>query len=146
MTDPKVLRLKTPEDCESFATNVQKTHPELAKEARRRAVELRAAQYGAKSDAEREALKAVYAFEEARSQATGRKAHASRTWQSIKRKGILATVEAIVKRKTSTEGYATLMKAGLEDFTFEAVVLRHRGTFSKEAIEQAQTRINERKV
>lgn len=146
LADYRVLRLKTPQDCESFAINVQKEHPELAKDARRRAVELRSAQYGAKTDAEREALQAVYAFEEVRSQETGRRAHASRTWQSIKRNGILATVERLVSRTTATEGYAALVEAGMEDFTFEAVVLRHPVAFSDKAVEQAKKRINERKV
>lgn len=37
-------KLKTPEDCEQFASNVEKRgNPELAVAARRRAVELRAA-------------------------------------------------------------------------------------------------------
>jgi hypothetical protein len=144
MTDLRVLRLKTPADCESFAHNVQNQHPELAKEARRRAVELRAAQYGAKSDVEREALAAIYAFEEVRSQQTGRRAYASRTWQSIKRNGILATVERLVSRKNETVGYTALAEAGMEDLTFEAVVLRHPRAFSVEAVEQAKTRIRER--
>lgn len=146
MTDLRVLRLKTPDDCESFARNVDKTHPELAKQARRRAVELRAARYGAKSDAEREALEAIYAFEEVRSQQTGRRAYASRTWQSIKRNGILPTVERLVSRKVETVGYTALAEAGMEEFTFEAVVLRHPDAFSKEAAEQAKRRISEREV
>jgi hypothetical protein len=40
--DP-IPRLKTPEDCEQFAINVEKLgKPELALRARRRAIELRA--------------------------------------------------------------------------------------------------------
>lgn len=146
MTDPLVLRLKTPDECESFARNVQKDHPELAKEARRRAVELRAAHYGAKSEAERDALAAIYAFEEVRSQQTGRRAYASRTWQSVKRHGLLPTVERLVSRKTETVGYTALADAGMEDFTFEAVVLRHPDAFSEEAVARAEARINEREV
>ena len=56
MSDYRVVRLKTPEDCEGFALNVDKKHPDLAKQARRRAVELRAGAHGATSDAEVEAL------------------------------------------------------------------------------------------
>jgi hypothetical protein len=59
-----ISRLKTPEECEQFAKNVVEKYPALAGEARRRAVELRAATHGAKNAAEREALQAVYAYEE----------------------------------------------------------------------------------
>lgn len=77
--DQKVLRLRTPEDCESFATNVEAKYPALAQEARRRAVELRAHNFGAKSEAEREALQAVYAYEEVLCRKNGKKTRASRT-------------------------------------------------------------------
>jgi hypothetical protein len=92
--DEKVARLKTPEECERFAKNVRDKHPALAKEARRRAVELRAAAYGAKSAAELEALQAVYAYEEVLSAKKGKRIYASRTWQMIKRHGILGAVES----------------------------------------------------
>src|SRR5215207_755972 len=93
MTDPTVARLKTPEDCEQYAKNVEAKHPELAKQARRRAVDLRSLKYGANTEVEREALRCIYAFEEARSQQTGKRAYASRTWQSVTRNGILPTVD-----------------------------------------------------
>jgi hypothetical protein len=139
--DSRVARLKTPEDCEQFAKNVQAQHPDLAKAARRHGVELRSLHYGAKSEVEREALRCIYAFEEARSQETGRRARASRTWQSIVKHGIIPTVEKVVSRKAATEGYDALVKAGLEDFTFEAVVLKFQEYFSAEAIERAKGRL-----
>jgi hypothetical protein len=146
MYDHRVLHLKTPEECESFAKNAERLgHPELAQQARRRAVELRAAAYGANSDAEREALEAIYAVEEILSQRNGRKTRASRTWQSIKRHGILQTVERVVSRRQPTDGYTALVEMGMDDFTFEAVVLRHRALFQPETIERAKTRIAERK-
>ncbi len=144
MTDSRVLRIKTPEDCEQFAKNVEGTHLKLAKQARRRAVELRAANYGASSDAELEALQVVYAIEEIRSKLTGKKARATQTWQSIQRNGILPTVEKVVVRKTITEDYEALVEAGMEDFTFERVVQRHHALFSAEAVAQAEARLRER--
>lgn len=141
MVDPTVERLKSPEDCEQYAKNVEAKRPDLAKQARRRAVELRALQYGANTDAERDALQAVYAFEEVRSQEAGRRVRASRTWQSIQRHGIIPTVERVVGRRTVTEGYDALVNAGMEDFTFEAVVLRHPDVFSAEARDQASARL-----
>jgi hypothetical protein len=38
--DEKVKKLKTPEDCLQFIKNVRDKKPELARQARRRAVEL----------------------------------------------------------------------------------------------------------
>lgn len=46
--DERVARLTTPEECEQFAQSVEAQSPELALEARRRAVELRAAKHGTK--------------------------------------------------------------------------------------------------
>jgi hypothetical protein len=144
MPDYRVERCKTPEDCESFAQNVEKAHPVLAREARRRAVELRAEREGASTEAERDALRAVHAFEEVRSQEAGKRVRASRTRQGFQRNGILPTVESVVSRNKPTEGYASLVEAGMDDLTFEAVVLRHPEQFTAEAIEQAKRRIAER--
>ena len=60
--DERVARLRTPEECEQFIINVRARLPELAQAARRRSVELRAAEHRAESAAEREALAAVYAL------------------------------------------------------------------------------------
>jgi hypothetical protein len=146
MTDYRVGRCKTPDECEIFAKNVENGHPELAKAARRRAVELRATEHGAKTETELDALRAVCAFEQVRSQETGRKARANRTRQSFDRIGIVATVEKAVSRKTKTEGYAALVEAGMDDFTFEAVVLRHHDSFTPAAIAQAKKREAERQA
>ena len=77
--DETVRRLKTPQECEQFIKNVQEKYPALVIEARRRSVEMRAEAYGAKTEAENEALKAVYAYEEVLSAKRGRRTHASRT-------------------------------------------------------------------
>jgi hypothetical protein len=62
--DERIAKLKTPEECEQFAINVEaRGLKDLAMSARRRAVELRAAAHNATSVAEREALEAVYAYE-----------------------------------------------------------------------------------
>ena len=140
--DPKVLRLRSPEDCESFATNVEAKHPSLAQEARRRAVELRAQSFGAKSEAEREALRAVYAYEEVLSRKNGKKTRASRTWQMIKRHGIIEAVQRAVCRKEETMGYTALVDVGMQDFAFECVVLRHPDLFSAEAVAISTSRVS----
>jgi hypothetical protein len=141
--DETVRRLSTPEECEQFIKNVQEQYPALALEARRRAVELRAAAHGAQTAVEREALRAVYAYEEALSAKRGRKTRASRTWQMIKRHGIINAIERAVNRKHETLGYTTLMEMNMQDFAFEAVVLRYPDLFSPETIERAKVRMEE---
>jgi len=141
--DEKVARLKTPEECERFAKNVRDKHPALAKEARRRAVELRASAYGAKSAAELEALQAVYAYEEVLSAKKGKRIYASRTWQMIKRHGILGAVERAVNREAETAGYKALVEMGMQDFAFEAVIVRYPELFSPEAVKHANARVEE---
>jgi hypothetical protein len=83
--DERILRLNSAKDCEQFAKNVEGKFPDLAREARRRAIELRAADHKAESEAEREALQAVYAYEEVLSAKNRKKTRASRTWQMINR-------------------------------------------------------------
>jgi len=143
--DETVRRLKTPEECEQFIKNVQEKYPALALEARRRAVEMRAAAHGAQTAAERESLQAVYAYEEALSAKRGRKTRASRTWQMIKRHGIIRAVERAVNRKDETLGYTTLIEMNMQDFAFEAVVLRYPDLFSPATIDRAKTRMDESK-
>jgi hypothetical protein len=125
--DPRIARLKTPQECERFAKNADALNkPELAKSAKKRAIELKALEHGAKSDAEREALEAIYAVEEMATQRNGRRTKAARTWQSIRRYGILETVERVVSRPKATDAYNDLVELGLDEFTFEAVVIKYQ--------------------
>ena len=140
MTDI-IDRLTTPDECEQLAKNVQKDNPELAIRAHRKAVELRAANYGAKTAAEQEAMRAVYAYEECLTKKNGRKTRASRTWPMIENRGIIEAVERAVTRKTETQGYAILAEMGMQDFAFEHVVLRHPELFSQKAIERSKERV-----
>jgi len=139
--DERVQRFKTPEECERFARNVIDKYPNLAQEARRRSVELRASAHGALTAVEAEALKAVYAYEEVLTAKHGRRIRASRTWPMIERRGIIGAVEEIVKRRKETTGYLALVGMGLQDLAFEAVVLRYPESFSKEAIERSTQRL-----
>jgi len=141
--DERISRLTTPEECEQVALNVETRLPELAREARRRAVELRAAAHGATSEAEREALEAVYAYEKVLSVKKGKNVRASRTWQMIKRHGIIIAVERAVNRQQETAGFKALVDMGMQDFAFEAVVCRHPSVFSPEALKHSQDRLKE---
>jgi hypothetical protein len=141
--DDRVAKLKTPEECSIFEKNVtERGRPDLATAARKRAVELRARQYGAESDAERECLEAVYAYEQVLSTKNGRRTTAARTWQMIKHHGIIGAVERAVNRNTETVGYTALLAMGLEDFAFEAVVVRCPSLFSSEAVRHSQARVD----
>ncbi len=141
--DATIARLDTPEKLEQFAINVEPHSPAHAQAARRRAVQLRAAQYGAETDIERECLEAIYAYERAESQIRGRKFRASRTWPMIERRGVIPAVEFVVTRRAETTGYRTLIEMGLQDMAFEAVVLRHPHAFSPEAVKASRERLRQ---
>ena len=142
--DEKVTRLKTPEECERFAKNaLERNRRDLADEARKRSVELRAEAYGAKTRAERECLEAIYACEEVLTAKNGRRTRASRTWPMIKKHGILGAVERAVNREAETAGYTALLEMGLQDYAFEAVVVRYPELFSPETVQHSRARVNE---
>lgn len=137
--DPRVAKLKTPKDCETFAKNArERGAPHLAEEARQRAIQLRAEEHGAKTDVERECLEAVYAYEEVLSVQKGKKQRASRTWPMIHEHGVLPAVERIVMKRTESVGYIALAEMGLKEFAFEAVILRHPEFFSSEVVARSR--------
>ncbi len=141
--DERVARLRTAAECEQFAKNVAERLPDLAQAAKRKAVELRAESHGAITQAEREALQAVYAYERALEEKHGKAVRANRTWQMIKRHGIIKAVERAVDRPAETSGYKALLEMGMPDLAFEAVVCRHPDVFSQEAVSRAQERLQE---
>lgn len=55
--------------------------------------------------------------------------------------GIVGAFQRIVLRHEDTGGYKVLVDMGLEDLTFEQVVLRHRDAFSPEAIRAVEERL-----
>ena len=140
--DHRVLKLKTPDECAQFATNAKaKDAPELADQARKRAVQLRAEAHGATTEVEKECLQAVYAYEEVLSAKRGHRQPASRTWQMIQRDGIIPAVERVVTKREVSTGFTALAEMNLMDFAFEAVILRHPETFSVEAREISAQRM-----
>jgi hypothetical protein len=142
-----ISKLKTPEECAIFEKNVtERGHPDLALAAKKRAIELRAQSHGATTEAERECLEAVYAYEQILSAKRHKNIKAQRTWQMIKRYGILGAVERAVNRPAETSGYRALLDMGLEQYAFEAVVLRHPTQFSPEAVRHSKIRLDEHKV
>lgn len=139
-----VIKLKTPEECAIFAINAaDRGRPELALEARKRAVQLRAESFGADTEVIRECIEAIFAYEEVLSIKAGRRQPATRTWQMIKRLGVIEAVERVVNRKSDAMGYTALVEMGLEEHAFEAVILRNQTAFSAEAILRSKERLNE---
>ena len=137
--DERVLTLRTPEECEKFARNaVRHGRTDLAVESRHRALELRARETESETPAENEALQAVHAYEEVLSLNNGKRSRASRVWQLVKRHGIIEALERTLKRDGGAEEYAVLNDLGIEDFIYEAVVVRHPDVFSAEAVEKSK--------
>lgn len=142
--DNRVKKIKTPQQCEVFAKNaIDNGRPDLAKEAKIRAIQLKAEAYGTKSDAEREAIEAVYAYEEVLTLKNNKKTRASRTWPMIERHGILVAVERAVNREAETQGYHYLLEMGLQDYAFEAVVVRYPELFSSDCVDISKQRISQ---
>jgi hypothetical protein len=142
--DDKIKKIETPEKCEIFAKNcIERGREDLAQEAKERAVQLRAEAYGAETQAEREALEAVYAYEEVLRTKNGKKTRAGRTWQMITRYGIIGAVERAVNRSTETQGYTSLVEMGLEDYAFENVILRYPDLFSEQAVSISRDRLEQ---
>lgn len=140
--DPRAARLTTVAECEALARNAtDRGAPEIATDARRRALQIRAALHGEVTAVENECLQAVYAYEDVLSDNRGKRVSASRTWQMIKRHGVLPAVERIVTKRQVSSGFRALAAMGLSDFAFEAVVLRHPGSFSAQAIEISRSRM-----
>ncbi|MBI3045018.1 MAG: hypothetical protein HYY78_19555 [Betaproteobacteria bacterium] len=142
--DERVARLKTAEDCEQFAKNaLERNRPDLANEARKRAVELRAEACSASTQVEQECLAAVYAYEEVLTAKKHHRARASTTWQAINRHGLLHAVERAVNRGAELPHHPALLEMGLQDHAFEAVVVRHPELFSAQTVQRSRRRVDE---
>jgi len=117
-----VMRISDPELCYVFARNARrKGHPELALQAHRRAVDLRAEEYPTTCEVERAAARAVYAYEEALSFAKGKRTRATGTWQMVNRMGVITAVARRVQSRGAEDVDAILQELGMQDYSFEAV-------------------------
>ncbi|MFV8817464.1 hypothetical protein [Haliea sp. E17] len=117
-----VERIREPELCYVFARNAQRQgHPDLAVQAYRRAVDLRAESYGAENEAELAAVKAIYAYEEAMSEMRGKRTRATGTWQMVRRVGLLPTLRKRLEANSQDDVLPALRALGMEDYSFEAV-------------------------
>jgi hypothetical protein len=139
-----VKKPETAEGCEQLAENCEaRGNAALAREARRWAIERRAEKYGATTEVELEAVKAVFAYERSLRTKHGKKVSASYTWRMIREQGIIAAMEQLVTKKAESKGYRALVAMGLQDLSFEAVVSRHPDAFSPAAVEASRQRLEE---
>jgi hypothetical protein len=143
--DHRVARLRTPEECVIVAKNaLAMKRPDIALEARRKAVDLQVSTYEAPTPPtplETETLAAIYASEAAMSHQRGKKTRATKTWHIAKEKGLLQAAE----RAANTDAdHAALVELGLEDLSFDALILRHPESFSAAAVAAATARASKR--
>lgn len=125
-----VLRIKDPELCYVFARNAtQRGHPELALQAHRRAVDLRAEAHPTDGDAELAAVRAIYAYEEALGYIKGKRTRATGTWQLVRRQGLMAAVQKRLASRDSEDIVPVLRELGLEDYSFAAVHKEYPAAF-----------------
>lgn len=117
-----VSRIRKPELCYVFAYNAtRRGHEDLAMQAYRRAVDLRAEAHQGVSDAERLALKSFYAYEEALCYGQRKRKRATGTWQMMNKVGILPTLKRRVESKPAVEIAEVLKTLKMEDYSFEAI-------------------------
>jgi hypothetical protein len=143
--DPRVERLKTPEECRAFIENARaRGLDDLVRQAHQRIVALRTEAYGPKSEIERQCAAAIYAYEEALSARNGKRVTASKTWQVAKQQGIFTAIDKAAGRAEDPEIYPALVALGLEAFAFENVVVQHPDEFGFEAVQQSRARVAKR--
>jgi hypothetical protein len=143
--DPRVEKLRTPQDCAAFIANArERGRDDLVKEAYQRAVALRADAYGPKSPLERQCIEAIYAYEEVLSARAGRRIAATKTWQVVRLSGPFTAIDKAVGRKEDESVYPALVAMGLEKFAFESIVIAHPDEFGFEAVQQSRARVARR--
>lgn len=139
--DEIISRLKTPEECRQFIVK----YSELVRQARQRAIELRASTHQAEDQVEFELYQALYAYEDILSEKNSRRTRANRTWQMVKHYGIKVAAERAVNRKVDAMGYKVLVGMGLQGLTFESVIVKYPESFSHESVKKAHKRLEELK-
>ncbi len=139
--DPIIKKLKTPEECEFFI----KKYTELVYQARQKAIELRAVSHGNLEGVESELYKALYAYEEVLTRKNGRKTRAGRTWPMVNKYGIISAAERAVNRKIEPQVYKYLVEMGLQDLTFESVIVKYTNAFSRNVVTKANERLEKLK-
>ena len=137
-----VANLSTPEDCQRLATNaLAHGRQSVANAARGKGIELRAAAYGAKTPVEQACAEAICAYEDLLNAGRARRVAAAGTRRLVRNHGLKGAVERAVNNAQDREGYRRFVRAGLQQFSFEAVVMRFPNHFSDQAKRRAESRM-----
>lgn len=132
--DALVLRIKEPELCYVFARNARRNgKEELALQAFRRAVDLRAENWGAQTEAEFYAVRAIYAYEEALNFNRARRVRANGTWRTVKHQGVLAAVSRRLDDPEEQQMLPVLTAMGMPDYSFQALAADFPDLFKTQA-------------
>jgi hypothetical protein len=142
--DYRVERLRTPAECEIFVKNaLAGQRPDLALEARRKAVTMQAATHETTSPVEAEAFAALYAYEALLTRKNGKKTRASKTWAIVRTHGIIEAIQKAVRRPPDATAFVALRELGLDDLSFEALVVRHEAAFDAATVQLSKARLAE---
>lgn len=136
--DETIGKLQSPEECIRLAG----IFTEFANQARQRAIELRAKSHSSITNVETELFKVLYAYEEVLSKKNARRTRASRTWQMVKKYGIVGAAGRAVNREIDPQGYKVLVEMGVEKLTFEQVIIDHPDAFTQDIVTRAKERLN----
>jgi len=129
-----VKRIKDPKLCYVFAKNaISRGHPQLAMQAYRRAVDLRTEQHETHSEAEKAAVRSIYAYEEALSYRKGKRTRATGTWQMVSRKGLFCALVQRSESPNTPDVTPILKELGMEDYSFAATMEAHSQAFMEQA-------------
>ena len=141
--DERIARLKSSRDARTFAKNAhERGHMDLESKALQRARELQAIEEGHTTPAQQAIAVALYAYEEYQSTVKGKPFRASRTRQMFADHGPLVSAERMVMTRKPSMGYGVLEEAGLQELSFEAIIVRFPGEFSARAVEFARARLD----
>ena len=134
LSDPKLLRV--------LLQNAKRAGREdLVLACQVRLAKLEGLRY--KTELEREFWVALAAAEELASAQNGKTTRLTRTRQKVARVGIKQCLEDWAFHRGTTKGFDLLVEGGHPELTGEAIVVRHTGEFSPEAVAAARQRLRD---
>lgn len=141
--DDRIAKLKSSKAARILAKNArERGHLDLEAEALQRARELQAMEEGYTTPAQEAIATALYAYEEHQTTVKGKTFRANRTRQMFAKHGLINAAEQTVMNPKKSIGYGVLEEAGLQELSFEAIVVRFSEEFSPLAVEFARARLD----
>lgn len=135
----RISNLKTVKECKNMINNVRRLgRTDLIPLIERKSIMIQTRLFmGSEtySEVEEACIRALLTFERVK----GRPA--TRTRPMIPRYGIVGTVDRLVSRHHDSTGIGYMQEAGMEDWSFEAVVIMYRESFSDIAFDNAVERL-----